>query len=625
MIISPKQGATARASLRKLLNLFLNKGRAPYAVALRLLAKYAFANRVLIIALSILTIFSAFFDVGGIAILAFAVSVITSDDPFQGLDRIGALGIYVKEFAQDYERERLFILLVLLAVGTQVLRALLSYMTRQLDAVLNFRVRTSLLEHATDHVNRLTFAEVTKHPVGTNVEKITQTGDLSGLVSIAHNAIIAIIFLIAYFALMLITSPLYTAVALIGIAFFALLVNFFIKKLEKLGHEAVSAVMTASKETIEYLNAPRLIRVFGITESATQSINQARRRFLSATLRAQQIRNSIRPIMEVMTYLGIGAFLIATVFFQRDSFTTTIPVLFLFFITLHRALPRIEALSGIAASVASNLPRIALVSEFLSPSKVRFSSKGGASIESFGDEITFCKVNFSYPDQQTKASNNLSFSISKGQTVGIVGPTGSGKSTITDLLLGLRDPDSGSITVDGRDLTSLDQAQWRRLIGMVEQDIFLLNDSIATNISLGNSSYSAKEIREACKLANADDFISALPNQYDTVIGDRGARLSGGERQRLALARALVKKPEILLLDEATSALDTESEQKLKGALRSLKSDHTVLIIAHRLSTVADADNLLVIDHGRLVEEGPPEKLVGQNQLFSRLWKAQSA
>jgi len=220
---------------------------------------------------------------------------------------------------------------------------------------------------------------------------------------------------------------------------------------------------------------------------------------------------------------------------------------------------------------------------------------------------------------------DVSIEVKRGEVLAIVGPSGSGKTTMMNLLLRFYDPVEGAIRIDGTDLHEVTLASLREQIGLVTQDVVLFNDTVAANIAYGRPDTAREAVVEAARTANADEFIRALPEGYETVIGERGVKLSGGQRQRLAIARALFRNPPILVLDEATSALDTESERLVQQAIDRVMRHRTVLVIAHRLSTVQHADTIVVLRDGRIVEQGTHPELVEADGLYRKLYEMQFA
>ena len=239
-----------------------------------------------------------------------------------------------------------------------------------------------------------------------------------------------------------------------------------------------------------------------------------------------------------------------------------------------------------------------------------------------GGAIQFDSVNFAYhPDREIL--KRVSFSVEPGQKVAIVGPSGSGKSTIARLLFRFYDVQSGQISIDGQPIDQVTQHSLRQAIGVVPQDTVLFNDTIYNNVAYGRPGSSREEVLQAIELANLNDFIDALPEGIDTVVGERGLKVSGGEKQRIAIARVILKRPPILLFDEATSALDSDNEQAILNAFDSLSKDHTSLVIAHRLSTIIDADNILVMRKGEVVEQGTHTELLAQQGVYAGMWSLQ--
>jgi ATP-binding cassette subfamily B protein len=238
-------------------------------------------------------------------------------------------------------------------------------------------------------------------------------------------------------------------------------------------------------------------------------------------------------------------------------------------------------------------------------------------------EVTFQNVSFSYsPDRPIL--RDVSFSIPPGKTVAVVGPSGAGKSTIARLLFRFYDVTGGSVSIDGQDLREVTQDSLRRAIGVVPQDTVLFNDTIGYNIAYGRDDATREDVIEAARAARIHTFVDGLPERYDTVVGERGLKLSGGEKQRVAIARTILKNPGVLILDEATSVLDTATEQDIQAELKRLGQGRTVLMIAHRLSTVVDADEIIVLQDGHIAERGTHEGLLAQAGHYAALWQRQA-
>ncbi len=318
------------------------------------------------------------------------------------------------------------------------------------------------------------------------------------------------------------------------------------------------------------------------------------------------------------TITMVAVFALGAVLASRGEVTVGEIVAFVGFAGL--LIAKLDQLSGFVARIFMQAPTLASFFNLLDASVAIKESPTAIEFTPVSGRITYDNVSFRY-GTSTQGVFDVSFEAQAGQTIALVGPTGSGKSTTLALLQRLRDPDQGRILIDGRDIREATLNSLRHAIAVVFQDAGLFNRSIAENIRIGRPTATDADIESAARLAEADDFIKRKADGYGFVAGERGAGLSGGERQRIALARAFLKSAPILILDEATSALDTETEGKIKRALDALRQGRTTFIIAHRLSTVANADLILVFDHGRVVERGTFKSLVAERGLFYRLVK----
>jgi subfamily B ATP-binding cassette protein MsbA len=290
---------------------------------------------------------------------------------------------------------------------------------------------------------------------------------------------------------------------------------------------------------------------------------------------------------------------------------------------LYRLQPHLREFDRLRVEMAAFTGPIEDAVTLLDMHDARAPRSGREPITEIRDSIRFEGVSFDYGSPETAGITDVCFEIPKGRTVALVGPSGAGKSTIVGLLYRFFDPTAGRVLVDGVPLTKLDLAAWRQRLAFAGQDVELMDGSVRDNIAYGTPGASDAEIVAAARQAHADAFIDDLPGGYSSNVGARGLSLSGGQRQRLTLARALLRRPDLLILDEATNALDTEAESIVLERLSRMSAGISMLVIAHRLGTVRNADIVVVIDAGRVVEIGPPARLISAQGVFKRMWESQ--
>ena len=369
----------------------------------------------------------------------------------------------------------------------------------------------------------------------------------------------------------------------------------------------------------ESFTGTKIVKAFGRERLEQQRFDSVNDHLLRLALKDHRTDQLSEPLMEVLGALGImgalwygGYRVIAGGLTPGEFFSFTAAVILLY--------GPVRQLSRMANTVQQSLSSVERVFEILDTEHAIADAAGAHTLPGFRDRIVFEDVSFRYPDAQTDALIDISLAVQKGEMVAFVGMSGAGKTTLMDLLPRFHDVSTGRITIDGHDLRQVTVASLRALMGIVTQETFLFHDSLEYNIAYGKPGATREEVERAARLAQAHDFIAVLPQGYATRVGERGVKLSGGQRQRIAIARAFLKDPPILILDEATSDLDSESEFLVQEALAELTKGRTVLVIAHRLATVRNADRVVVVHGGRIAEMGRHDELmVRENGIYRRL------
>jgi subfamily B ATP-binding cassette protein MsbA len=362
----------------------------------------------------------------------------------------------------------------------------------------------------------------------------------------------------------------------------------------------------------------RVIKSFAREAHQEKAFKQSNQQQFSQMMRIIRATEITGPLVETIAAVGVGLALLY-VFVANltvGRFFGLITGIFILY-------DPIKTLSRIQIVMQNSIAATTAIFSLLDSEPTVSDTKDAIALHSSQGRIDFENVTFRYANTARDAITNLSLRIDPGKTYALVGASGAGKSTILSLILRLYDPTSGAVKIDGCDLRSITQKSLREQIGLVSQETFLFHDTILSNIQFGRLNATSEEVREAARAAYADDFIMAQPKGYDTVIGDKGCLLSGGQQQRLAIARAILKNAPILLLDEATSSLDSESEQQIQKALAKLAAGRTVIAIAHRLSTVLSADQIIVMDSGRIKEVGTHVELLNKSGYYRRLYDHQ--
>ncbi|HYV50229.1 MAG TPA: ABC transporter transmembrane domain-containing protein [Myxococcaceae bacterium] len=424
-------------------------------------------------------------------------------------------------------------------------------------------------------------------------------------------------------AMMLYTSPQLTVLMLAVVPPVALGAVAYGRRVRKLAREAQDALAQANEVAEESLAGIRTVRSFAAEEVEAQRYHGAIYRSFDLARRRARVAATF---MSAATTAGYGAMALVLWYgghlvITRHALSKGDLVSFVMYtMTLAFSL---GALSDLWADFMRASGAAQRVFELLDR-KPTIEASGGDTLPAMAGKVALEGVSFRYPTRQdVGVLSGVNLEIKPGESVAIVGPSGAGKSTIASLLGRLYDPDEGRVSLDGRDLKTLDPSWLRRQVGVVAQEPLLFSTSIAENIRYGRPGASDAEVEQAAKAANAHDFITAFPDGYQTQVGERGVQLSGGQKQRVAIARAVLKDPRILILDEATSALDAESEHLVQEALERLMQGRTTLIIAHRLSTVVGADRVAVLDHGHVVQVGSHHGLMAQEGLYKRLVERQ--
>ncbi len=531
----------------------------------------------------------------------------------------------ILSWLKDLDVQQLFVLFFLLAIFVQILRSGLGYAAQVVSTFFAGRFLTEAQKKVYSQILRLSFPCVSRYKAGDLMDHVNAPATLLPVVIDGLNTLVSSGLTICSLVgiMFYISSPL-TLLAIVTFGFLALSQKWIIYRISHASEHLLEHLVEFNKHAVQSLHGLRAIHTFNRQEKVMQNTAITLGRIATASHKLSLWSKTIPFINEVMGIALVGGFLFLGQWMIHDEKRSVLAILLTFITMVYRLNGRLQAFLGGLSAIAGNWGRLLRFEEILNERDKQFVPGGGQKSVSFTKGIFFHSVSLKYPTVEEEAVKNLTFAIPKGSVVAFVGASGAGKSSIMDLLLRLYDPTDGFISVDETPLCSLDIGSWRDYLGVVSQDTFIFNDTIEENIRFGQLNASMEEIIHAAKMAGIHPFIASLSEGYQTVLGEKGYRLSGGEKQRIALARAFVRDSEIFILDEATSSLDTQSERFIQKALEKYRGQKTVIAVAHRLSTITNADQIFVLDKGSIVETGTHLELLARNGTYAKFWRIQS-
>jgi ABC-type multidrug transport system fused ATPase/permease subunit len=559
---------------------------------------------------------SAAFEGFGIGFLfAFLQTIVTPNPPpfaigIQWFD-IWVLG------SQSSTQEQLYRICALILASTWI-RAFFNYLSSYSSELMKLTLVDRLNQKVFEQIQALSLSFFNSSRSGEIVNILTtEMGRFQQAVTVFNFGIFKLLAGLVYIFILLKISWQLATVSAVLFGCITFFISTFNTRIREDSFPVSKANARFTEKAIEIINGIRTINAFATQDFERRRFYQASDRVVKTSLHSLKRYLLVRPLLEGMVTTVLVGMIIAglTIFVSNGTIQTA--TLLTFLLVLFRLLPSLQEVSGALASFSGFQGSIQTISNFLSPFEKPYLKSGDRTFYGLQNSIEFLNVDFGYnPDRLV--IHDLNLTIEKGKTVALVGSSGAGKTTLSDLIPRFYDPVEGKILLDGVNLCEFNVQSVRRRIAVVSQDTFIFDASVRENIAYGLDDVNDQVIWDAARAANALEFLQALPDGLNTRLGERGALLSGGQRQRIAIARALLRDPEILILDEATSALDSVSEKLIQEAIEKLSVGRTVIAIAHRLSTIIRADKVVVLNSGRIVEEGRYSELVAQR---GELWK----
>ncbi|WP_373533915.1 ABC transporter ATP-binding protein [Microcoleus sp.] len=525
----------------------------------------------------------------------------------------------MKIFAAVPDSYRVLIIPLCILVSI-LIKNLIVYSNAILFAWLNSRISNRLRCQIFNQILTVSYSFLERSESGKMMNILaTESWQTSKALNIFVNLISNASTIIVLATLLLLISWRLTLIISISLFLISQFIHFVTHRVKQLAQQAVEANSTLAVRMWEGLGGMRAIRSFGREPYEQERFDRASEYVRNTFLQLDVLGGIINPLYEVLSAVLLLVILGISLLQNQSAMPTLLTFLFI----LYRLQPQVQQLDVARVGLISTASSAQLVMSFLETADKPYIVSGNVPFDKLKQAIYFESVSLTYNPEDQPAIQDVSIEFKRGQTTALVGPSGAGKSSIISLLCRFYEPTSGGIYIDNSPLQELNLKDWRREIAIVSQEVHIFSGTVKDNIAYGRLEATEAEIFEAAKLANAHNFISQLPEGYDTKVGDRGVRLSGGQRQRIALARAIVRDPDILILDEATNALDSIAENLIQEALNTLRQNRTVIVIAHRLSTIENADKIIVMENGRAIEQGNLQYLLELDGLFAKLYHLQ--
>ncbi|HHW47303.1 MAG TPA: ABC transporter ATP-binding protein [Clostridiaceae bacterium] len=502
-----------------------------------------------------------------------------------------------------------------------VIRYFCQYYITSWGHIMGARMEADMRRDLFSHLQKLSFSFYDNANTGKLMSRITN--DLFDITELAHHGpedvFISLVKIVGAVIIMLTMDVKLTLILLVLTIFMVVFTGYYNLKMRAVFTENRRKIAIVNAKAQDSLAGIRVVKSFANEDIEFCKFNEGNRQFLETKVDSYIIMgkfHSGNQFLQGILYLSVLVF--GGIFLSQDIISISDLVAYILFINVF--LNPIERLANFTETFQRGMSGFDRLLEILDTKPEIVDSEDAEELKDVKGEIVFNDVSFSYNDK-TVVLENINLTIKKGQTVAIVGPSGAGKTTFCNLIPRFYEVNSGSITIDGKDIRKLTLSSLRKNIGMVQQDVYMFSGTIAENILYGRPDATMEEVIEAAKLANAHDFIMELENGYDTFVGERGVKLSGGQKQRISIARAFLKNPPILILDEATSSLDNESERLVQESLNKLARGRTTLIIAHRLSTIRNADNIMVLSARGIEEQGTHDELMKKGGMYASLYR----